>query len=305
VNLSGFDSLKIPSGVIYSISVFTEPFASIKGSITGNFILNRNSDYTVSGDTATKTVYTKAAYAWNGFTHTGGSKDSSVFFAGSAESTSVLLNTSNDPNGAGPGFTIQTICTTQVTDSITLTMLFDISRTLFFVMADTSRFYADAAFAGTERGMANVVVFPGKQGRVDGYKYYYVCNSDQGSIDADSSKPPLWSDTTLGFTGWLNMVYDPTGKFLVGLGLRDNDGSFGPWGCVNNYDTTTGNLVMGYLGAGQGQSQVFGFRAAHAIGDSCVARIYQPACLVGSPGNQSLSHKRSGQAKFVLQIRQQ
>jgi hypothetical protein len=305
VNLSGFDSLKIPSGTIYSISVFTEPFATVKGSITANFILNPTSDYTASGDTATKTVYTKAAYAWNGFAHTGGSKDSSVFFAGPAESTSVILNSSNDPSGPGPGFTIQTVCTTQVTDSITITMLFDISRSLFFVLTDTAKFYVEPAFAGTEHGVPSVVVFAGKQGRIDGYKYYYVCNSDQGSIDADSSAPPLWSDTTLGFTGWLNMVYDPTGKFLVGAGMRDNDGSFGPWGFVNNYDTTAGNLYLGYTGPGQGQSRLFGFRPAHAVGDSCVARVYQPACMVGSPGNLSLSHKRSGQAKFVLQIRQQ
>jgi hypothetical protein len=305
VNLSGFDSLKIPSGTIYSISVFTEPFATVKGSMTHTFILNPNGDYTASGDTATKTVYTKAAYAWNGFAHTGGSKDSSVFFTGPAESTSVILNSSNDPSGPGPGFTIQTVCTTQVTDSITITMLFDISRSLFFNLSDTAKFYVEPAFMGTERGIPSLVVFAGKQGRIDGYKYYYVCNSDHGSIDADSSAPPLWSDTTLGFTGWMNMVYDPAGKFLVGAGMRDNDGSFGPWGFVNNYDTATGNLFLGYTGPGQGQSQLFGFRPAHAVGDSCVARVYQPACLVGSPGNQQLSHKRSGQVKFVLQIRQQ
>jgi hypothetical protein len=150
--------------------------------------------------------------------------------------------------------------------------------------------------------MAIVAVFPGKQGKVDGYKYIYVCNSDQGSIDADSSAPPLWSDTTLGFTGWMNFVYDIHGKLITGLAMRDNDGSFGPFGVLNHYDTATGHFNLGYTGAGQGQSQIFGFRPAAAVGDSCVMRVYQPSILAGD-GRQV--HKRSGQAKFILKIRQQ
>jgi hypothetical protein len=297
-NLSGFDSLKVPSGTIYSVTVYSDPFGLIKGSMTANFITGSTWD-----DTATKTYYTKAAYPWNGYAHTGGSTDASVFETGPAESTSVILNSSNDPNNGGPGFGIQTSCTTAVKDSITLTMLLDISRTLFFVLKDTSRFYADAAFMGDAAGNMGIsAVFPGKCGRVDGYQYIYVTNNDQGSINADSSASPLRCDTTLGFTGWMNFVYDNSGKLIVANGQRDNDGSFGPWGCLSNYDTVSGNFHMGSTAAGAGQSQIFGFRPAAAVGDSCVTRVYQPAMVVGD-GSTSL--KRSGQAKFILKIRQQ
>jgi hypothetical protein len=297
-DLSGFDSLHVPNGTIYSITVYSDPFGLIKGSIKANFITGATWD-----DTATKTVYTKAAYSYNGFAHTGGSTTASVFETGPAESTSVILNSSNDPNNGGPGFGIQTSCTTAVKDSITLTMLLDISRTLFFIQKDTSRFYADAAFMGDAAGnMGVAAVFPGKRGRVDGYQYLYVTNNDQGSIDADSSAPPLRCDTTLGFTGWMNFVYDNSGKLIVANALRDNDGSFGPWGCLSNYDTLAGNFHLGSTSAGAGQSQIFGFRPSAALGDSCVTRVYQPSIIVG---DGSRSHKRSGQAKFILKIRQQ
>jgi hypothetical protein len=297
-NLSGFDSLKVPSGTMYSVTVYSEPFGSIKGSLTANFITGATWD-----DTATKTFYTKAAHPWNGYAHTGGSTTASVFETGPAESTSVILNSSNDPNNGGPGFGIQTSCTTAVKDSITLTMLLDISRTLFFILKDTSRFYADAAFMGDAAGnMGVAAVFPGKCGRVDGYQYLYATNNDQGCIDADSSAPPLRCDTTLGFTGWMNFVYDNGGKLIVGNAQRDNDGSFGPWGCLSSYDSVAGNFHLGSTSAGAGQSQLFGFHPAAAVGDSCVARVYQPSIIVG---DGSRSHKRSGQAKFILKIRQQ
>ena len=299
--LTGFDSLKIPNGTIYSLILSVEPYASIKGSITGNFVKGN------SEDTATKTYYTKAAYSYDRFTKHGGAMDS-LFTVGPAESTSVILNPSNDPNNGGPGFQITTACTTAVKDSLTLTVLFDISRTLFFwngvnytpnsFTKDTAYFYTDPAFSGPI-----AAIFPGKYGTIEGYKYIYVTNSDQGSIDADSSAPPLRCDTTMGFTGWMNCIYNSSGA-LLGLSLlRDSDGSFGPWGGARIMDTVAGNYVLGNGGAGQGESQLYGFHRVAGIGDTSDAvRVYQPSIVV-SPG--VISHKRSGQVKFILKVRQQ
>lgn len=301
LNLTGFDSLKIPSGTIYNLSLNVEPYGSIKGSITANFIKG------ISTDTVTKTYYTKAAYSYDRYSKHGGAPDS-LFTTGPAESTSVILNSSNDPNNGGPGFQIQTACTTQVKDSLTLTVLFDISRTLFFwngvnytpasFTKDTAYWYADAAFQSPI-----AAIFPGKYGTIEGYKYIYVTNSDQGSIDADSSAPPLRCDTTLGFTGWMNCIYNSSGKLVALSMLRDNDGSFGPWGPARVMDTTAGNYILGNSGAGHGESQIYGFHRVANVGDtSGVARVYQPSVQVTTG---VYSRKRSGQVKFILKIKQQ
>jgi hypothetical protein len=310
--ISAFDSVKlVPGTKIYRLYVDCSPIAKIKGSVTGNFNIGKNGDSVIS---AIKTYYTKASYAWDVYTKAGGSANGSDFETGPAEETTVDLDGTRGPDSGS--LRITTACTTAVSDSLTVTVLLDISRTLFFFNGDTATtslnspelslgkayFYSHHAFSGWENGnTSSAAAFAGPVGRIEGYRVEYVWNNDDGSWLPDSLGPALHSDTTLGGLGWFTLVCNPAGQVIAGKMMQDFD-SFCPKGNLVNYSEASSNLDIMLNPTFNGFFYIRGFHRGTALNDSSICSEWSPAFV---QNGTTYANPRAGEMKFILKMIQQ
>jgi hypothetical protein len=313
VSLSNFDTLHIPLGTLYGIYLEADPVAKAKGSVRGLFTFGKQGDSTVS---KLKTYYTKSDHAWNAQTKEGGSVDPSVYETGPAEEMEIAIM-QWDPNkidakGAQNKFLrIENICTTAVSDSMKLTVLFDISRTLTFYDGDTinknqapsggsydkAYFTAHESFCGD--GASIAAVFPGKVGAIEGYKVDYIWSQTDPDFDADSAGPGLQNDTTYGGLGWLTIMYGPDGKVIGGKMFQDN-GTFCPKGTLTYFNPAQQRINIG-LGYSSSAFQIYGFKRGTTLGDVCFCRVFSPKWSVE---NGEHCNARSGEMKLTLALLQ-
>jgi hypothetical protein len=313
VSLTNFDTLHIPLGTLYGIFIEADPVAKTRGSVRGLFTFGRQGDTVVAKP---KTYYTKSAHSWNAQTNNGGSIDPSVYETGPAEEMNISIM-QWDPNKidakAGPNqfLRIENLCTTSVYDSMKLTVLFDISRTLTFYNGDTinknqapsgapydkAYFTAHESFCGD--GASIAALFPGKVGCIEGYKIEYVWSQTDPDRDADSAGPWLQNDTTFGGLGWLTIMYGPDGKVIGGKMFQDN-GTFCPKGTLSYFNASEQRINLG-LGYSSSAFQLYGFKRGTTLGDVCFCRVFSPKWSSG--GQQA--NARSGEMKLTLALLQQ
>jgi hypothetical protein len=313
VSLANFDTLHIPLGTLYGIFIETEPVAKVKGSVSGLFTFGRQGDSTVSKQ---KTYYTKSAHPWDAQTNEGGSVDPAVYETGPAEEMNISImrwdpNKVDPKGGVNKFLRIENVCTTSVHDSMDLTVLFDISRTLTFYDGDTvnrnqapsggpydkAYFTAHESFCGD--GASIAAVFPGDVGSIEGYKVEFVWSQTDPGFDADSAGPYLQNDTTYGGMGWLTIIYGPDGKYMGGKMFQDN-GTFCPKGTLCYFNEAEQRIVLG-LGYSAFAYQLYGFKRGSALGNACFCRVFSPKCDFG---NGERVNARSGEMKLTLVLLQ-
>lgn len=214
IDTSGI-SLTVPIGTVTAVELSFNPTGAIKGSLTGEM---RNAD-PANPTTSGVTVSTKAAYAYNGITYTGGATSYSLF-AGASEETAVTLNLA-----AGSGDVSIVTPASFVTakgDNPSLTILVDLSRMLRFYDGQNTTanggvnpsdpnnlayFFSHTVFSHS------VAAFFGVPGRIQGYEALYAAY--QGSVQD-------YSGTASGVKGWMTLIFAADSSLISGI-LSEND----------------------------------------------------------------------------------
>lgn len=207
------DFQKIHTGTATMIRATFLSQAKIKGTLSGIF------NPAPSGFTQSNlTVYTKAAYAYNAVTHTGGADSPTSFETAPAEEMDFSIGAFGDT------ITIQTPCNTVIDQTpATLTLLFDLNRLLRFydgqnTTHDGGPFPTDpndkAYFFGHSFLGSFIAPFFGTPGSIEGYKTAYSA--------ANPSTPGQY----MLVNGWMTLVFDADGKFLSGMLMGDDDNAF-------------------------------------------------------------------------------
>jgi hypothetical protein len=202
---------QIHTGTATRIIITVNSTAYVKGTLTADF--NTSS----SGYTPEElTVKTRADYAYDAVSLTGGAASYSDFTGGGeAEETAISLT----GEGGGETTSIEASCSTVIADGSVndLTILFDLSRVLRFYDGckssgggvnppdPTGKAYF---FAHSLMG-AFMAPFFGTPGRIEGYRAFYSADSSPGNGE--------------GVYGWLTLVFDGDGNFLKGMIIGDDD----------------------------------------------------------------------------------
>lgn len=208
----------VPPGNIQAVRAHFSGVATIKGTLTANF--NVASD---SFNAQTETFCTKAAYAYDCSTGSGGATGYTAFqpctSPSDVQETTVALVGANgsDAGAAAQEFFIETASSEVIapSDTKTLTLLFDISRMLRFydgLSPSSGPNPGDSSshayfFAHT---MVNTfeASFFGAAGSIVGYDTFFSAHV---------------MDHYEGVEGWMSIVYGASGNFLTGMLMGNDD----------------------------------------------------------------------------------
>ncbi|HEX3043326.1 MAG TPA: hypothetical protein VHY08_01115 [Bacillota bacterium] len=288
VDLTGIAPLlNLPTGTATAVRLTISSFGKIKGQLLGA----RFSALDDGGNANGKDYYTNSDYYYDNHTTPDvfyqWDAGSSTFVEGgvpytafntgagtAGETTVILSGGENSPDGTEATI-VTDIEDSPVNANSTLTILVDISRMLRFYdgygLDDSSHnaaFFSDSVFKNS------IACFIGSVGEIRGYQtdYAAICPPDSH---------------TEYVTGWMTLIFNPSGDFLSGIMMADDDNALCvAKGTVKTLDTATGSLT--YELGNETFTIASGFQKGTDIDNSCTVNF------------SSDINSRTGSATFTL-----
>jgi hypothetical protein len=277
---------------ITKVVLYFDNAAKIKGTLTAKFNMASGSSYTEQ----TKIFNTKAAYAYDSFTHTGGDTSYTSFEGGSAEEASVSLSL-----GGSSEYTMVEIPVLNGTIDAAhakLTILVDLNRMLRFYVglntldhggvnpddpANKAYFFCHSVFSNS------IAAFIGDAGSIQGYQTSYASYEINTPIGAPGVTPA-------GVPGWMTLIYDAGGNLLSGMLIGDDDNSLTiAKGCITSYN---GSTFVYSIDSDQSVFSVTGFEKQTTLNNSSPVAAWEKT---KARSGDSLYH---GEAIFKLLFQQ-